>query len=1091
MAFNAEILLDLITGPAERQVKKLERSVDRLEQKAGDIDVRFDIDDNEIRRANKLLDNIERTRRVKVLVDERVNRTGSGSGGGSAGAAAALLPGLAAGASASAGITKATERLNASLNSVVEKTQQARLASASFADSQREVLEASSKLESKQVRIAANENKLKELTKQRNIAAGQAQAIQTRINKGQIKNADAIQRSKVRMEEFRATASDLSRKIADAEASQRGLNKETEKYARLAKGLPSTPFRAPGVPPSGGGALPPGGGGRRGRGGGAFGGAAAGGALAGLGGGLARTLAAVVGINEALQETRRILDATLNRTSAEQRLRALSNGWDAYADVVDVASRAAERFNLSQSQAQQQIAQVYGRLRPLGLSLQEVESIYSGFNTASRLSGANAAESAGAFLQLSQALGSGALRGEEFNSVAEQAPAVLSAIARTMDQPIGKLKELAKEGKITRDVVLRALQDIEQNGAARLADVLDTPAQKLQKLNSRIDDLRVELGELSLPAFIGLVEGLTKEIEKITKKVGQLQLAFQGLNRDLKGIQERFDLIANAMPDWGKKVAAGINVAAIVADRLFSRLGQIQLLIDLLAAREKALRGPEPTEYDRTQGADMNMDAIRLMSELYEQTEKVDKATESTAVTGEELIRTLTRQIALQQKLNELDDQRTTDPVAQLQLDRDRELVQLQNDRLSTLDQINTITVEENRQAALLLENNLALAREAAIILNYEQQIAQAKQEQTAAMLEQVGLALQTAGNAQFAAPIENPMLDRLEELQNQRRIFEVGPEAAEFVDRVEALVRQGVDFDEAFNLESAIRDLERMNAQVEEIRDLAEDVASAFTDGVENVFRALIDDTRSAQQALADMFQNLADVFMGAVKDGLNEAISSSITNLVRDIAGLSIETATDAGLTAAVSANATASAANTAALTALTAVDTTLTASIVALTSAVTANTLAQNVPGFANGGTIPMGTTAVVGERGPEIVHTRPNGTIVVPNHRLQSELTVDESGENPYDVARAAMVVSGRTVSSKTAERKEAESEAAIETYFSQGSESRITFDTVRVGELDFVTKDEAMQIGRQSARAAESSVLKGLRNRPAKRGKAGI
>ena len=76
--FNADILLDLITGPAERQVKKLGRAVDQLERKASDIDVRFDIDDRQIRRADRLLNNLTRSRRVQLQIDERVNRSGGG-----------------------------------------------------------------------------------------------------------------------------------------------------------------------------------------------------------------------------------------------------------------------------------------------------------------------------------------------------------------------------------------------------------------------------------------------------------------------------------------------------------------------------------------------------------------------------------------------------------------------------------------------------------------------------------------------------------------------------------------------------------------------------------------------------------------------------------------------------------------------------------------------------------------------------------------------------------------------------------------------------------------------------------------------------
>ena len=53
---------------------KLERSVTQLERKASDIDVRFDIDDREIRRADRLHDNLTRSRRVKLQVDERIQR---------------------------------------------------------------------------------------------------------------------------------------------------------------------------------------------------------------------------------------------------------------------------------------------------------------------------------------------------------------------------------------------------------------------------------------------------------------------------------------------------------------------------------------------------------------------------------------------------------------------------------------------------------------------------------------------------------------------------------------------------------------------------------------------------------------------------------------------------------------------------------------------------------------------------------------------------------------------------------------------------------------------------------------------------------
>ncbi len=75
-----------------------------------------------------------------------------------------------------------------------------------------------------------------------------------------------------------------------------------------------------------------------------------------------------------------------------------------------------------------------------------------------QISGAGATEAAAATLQLSQALGSGELRGDEFRSLAENAPRLMQALADGLDVPIGRLRDLAFEGKLTTKVVVEALE---------------------------------------------------------------------------------------------------------------------------------------------------------------------------------------------------------------------------------------------------------------------------------------------------------------------------------------------------------------------------------------------------------------------------------------------------------------------------------------------------------------------------------------------------------------------------------------------------------------------------------------------------------
>lgn len=81
------------------------------------------------------------------------------------------------------------------------------------------------------------------------------------------------------------------------------------------------------------------------------------------------------------------------------------------------------------------------------------------FAKALKIGGAGAAEAASATLQFNQALQSGVLRGDEFNSILEASPRIARLLAEALGVPIGQLRGLAEEGKITSDVLFRALTD--------------------------------------------------------------------------------------------------------------------------------------------------------------------------------------------------------------------------------------------------------------------------------------------------------------------------------------------------------------------------------------------------------------------------------------------------------------------------------------------------------------------------------------------------------------------------------------------------------------------------------------------------------
>jgi tape measure domain-containing protein len=130
--------------------------------------------------------------------------------------------------------------------------------------------------------------------------------------------------------------------------------------------------------------------------------------------------------------------AALSQSSADvyQIARATSQQLDSTAAVYQRFTQNAERLNITQQQ-----------------SARLTETV----SKAIAISGGSAASAEAALVQFCQGLASGVLRGEEFNSVMEQAPGLALALAEGLNVDIGKLREMANEGELTADVLVNAL----------------------------------------------------------------------------------------------------------------------------------------------------------------------------------------------------------------------------------------------------------------------------------------------------------------------------------------------------------------------------------------------------------------------------------------------------------------------------------------------------------------------------------------------------------------------------------------------------------------------------------------------------------
>lgn len=157
-----------------------------------------------------------------------------------------------------------------------------------------------------------------------------------------------------------------------------------------------------------------------------------------------QTLSSVIGVSDELVSTTARLDQMNDglQTTDELLKMVYISAQDARGSFGDMAAVVAKFGN---------------NAKDAFSSSQEVVAFANLIQKQMTIAGASTQEASNAMLQLSQALGSGVLRGDELNSIFEQAPNLIQSIADYLDVPIGKIREMAQEGELSADVVKAAI----------------------------------------------------------------------------------------------------------------------------------------------------------------------------------------------------------------------------------------------------------------------------------------------------------------------------------------------------------------------------------------------------------------------------------------------------------------------------------------------------------------------------------------------------------------------------------------------------------------------------------------------------------
>ncbi|KMK11025.1 hypothetical protein ABW06_23335 [Pluralibacter gergoviae] len=275
----------------------------------------------------------------------------------------------------------------------------------------------------------------------------------------------------------------------------------------------------------------------------------------------------------------------------------LSNSLRPSEQLADVTERV---FNITQQTrgSLDATASLYARLeratRQYGTSADDLSKLTTIINQGFVVSGATAQEAENAIIQLSQGLASGALRGEEFNSVNEQGNRLIVALADSMGVSIGQMRNMAAQGKLTTDVVVNGLLSQGSTIGAEFANTTTTISQALQVAGNNItkffgENSTVKTGAaifndavVTASENIGILSGALTAVAAVmgSRYVGALTMSAAAKIKSAAASRTLAAEDSLAATAAANKATADLRAAAVTKERALDevRLAEMQKL---------------------------------------------------------------------------------------------------------------------------------------------------------------------------------------------------------------------------------------------------------------------------------------------------------------------------------------------------------------------------------------------------------------------------------------------------------------------------------------------------------------------------------
>ena len=181
---------------------------------------------------------------------------------------------------------------------------------------------------------------------------------------------------------------------------------------------------------------------------------------------------------------KQVLDAADKMQSLHSQLKQVTSGMTDYTHAEKALFEISQRTTASLEATTQTFVSTKRALAEMGVTTNQTLKFTETLNKAMAVGGVNAESQKSALLQLSQALGSGVLQGDEFRSIAENAPIILDVVAEYMGKTRAEVKKLASDGKITSKVLFEAISGASGKISAKFDEMPMTFGQAMQQMEN-------------------------------------------------------------------------------------------------------------------------------------------------------------------------------------------------------------------------------------------------------------------------------------------------------------------------------------------------------------------------------------------------------------------------------------------------------------------------------------------------------------------------------------------------------------------------------------------------------------------------------